>query len=129
MTLFSTFTWKMHFSSTNVSYPVKSTPVTTILGWMCSGLSKNWSGVSLSKKGRYNIAVQWVISEWKSKKYLIFHEKFFCFTYKTRYKKLKVPFSILLRRFLVENLSYYQKWPVHFDQQTVRKTWEHASKC
>ena len=80
MTIFSNFTWKVHFSSTNMSYPVKSTPVTNILGWLCSDLSKNWSGVSLSKNGRYKIAAQWAISERKSKSFTflihmeIFHE-------------------------------------------------------
>ena len=95
MTLCSTFTWKMHLSSTNTSYPVKSTPVTTIVSWLCSGLSKNWSGVSLSKKRMYKIAAQWVMSERKSKSFTflihmeIFHENFLVLLARHGIKKWK----------------------------------------
>ena len=173
MTLLSVFIWKMHFSSTNMSYPVNSTSVTKILGQLCSGLSKNWYGFSLSKKEMYKIAAQLVISERKSKFFMflihmeIFHKNSLVLLKRHNIKKLKathdvkgvqigsyfwsvcsciwteyrpettiyldtfrvVLFSILLRQFLAEKFSYYQKLPLHFDLQNVRKTWEHASKC
>ena len=52
----------------------------------------------------------------------IFYEKFLVLLRRHGIKKPKAPFSILSTRFLAEKFSYYQKKPVHFDLQNVRKS-------